>query len=84
MIMEAETGMMGPQAQECWWSLEAQSGKEGLPPRTSIGTAALMTPGFQRSDAYWSSGGLENTFLLSSWVCSHLLWQPQENESGLP
>ena len=84
MIMEAETGMMRPQAQECWRSLEAQSGKEGLPPRTSKGTAALMTAGFQRSDADWSSGALENTFLLSSWACSHLLWQPQENESGLP
>ena len=74
-VMDAETGMMRPQAQECRWSLEAQSGKEGLPPRTSKVTAALLTPGFQPSDTYWSSGALANTFLLSCWVCGHLLWQ---------
>lgn len=42
MIVEAETGMMRPQAQECRWSLEAQSGKEGLPPRTSEVMAELF------------------------------------------
>ena len=64
MIVEAETGMMRPQAQECRWSLEAQSGKEGPPPRTSEVMAALLIPGFQPSDTYWSSGALENTFKL--------------------
>ena len=79
MIMDAETGMISPQAQECRWSLEAQSGKEGLPSRTSKVTAALLTPGFQPSDTYWSSGVLANTFLLSCWGCGHLLrqqWHP--------
>lgn len=43
MTLEAELGVMQPQAQECWQLPEAGIGKES-PLRASVGSAALLTP----------------------------------------